>query len=55
MDFGDFAADFFEDLTAPFFAEGDRGYGCYGAGTAGAAKVEDAEVGGLGGAEAEEH
>lgn len=55
LDLADFAADFLEDLTAPFFAGGDGGDGCDGAGTAGAAEVEDAEVGGLGGAEAEEH
>ena len=55
LDLADFAGDFFEDLTAPFFAGGDRGDGCDGAGAAGSAQVEDSEVGGLGGAEAEEH
>lgn len=50
-----FAGDFFEDLTAPFFACGDRAHGCDELGAARAAGVEDAEVGGLGGAEAEKH
>jgi len=55
LDPGYLAGDFFEDLAAPFLAHGDRAHGCDELGAARAAGVEDAEVGGLGGAEAEEH
>ncbi|KAL9002064.1 MAG: hypothetical protein Q9188_004978, partial [Gyalolechia gomerana] len=55
LDLGHLSRDLFEDLAAPFFARRDRGYGGDGAGAAGATEVEDPEVGGLGGAEAEEH
>lgn len=55
MDLGYFAGYLFEDLTAPFFAHGDGVDGCDEFRAARAASVEDAEVGGLLGAEAEEH
>ena len=55
MDLGHFARDLFQDLAPPFLAHGDRLHGGDEFGAAGAAGVEDAEVGGLSGAEAKEH
>ena len=55
MDFRNFAGDLFEDLAAPLFGERDGGYGGYGFGARGGVYGEDAEGGGLRGAEAEEH
>ena len=55
LDLAHFARDLLQDLAAPFFARRDREDGGDVFGAAGAAGVDDAEVGGLRGAEAEEH
>lgn len=55
LDLGDLARDLFEDLAAPFLARRDRRDLGDDFGPPGATRVDDAEVGGLLGAEAEEH
>ena len=55
LDPGHLARDLLQHLAAPLLADGDRGDGGDEFRAAGAGEVEDAEVGGLGGAEAEEH
>lgn len=55
LDLGHLARDLLQHLAAPFLAGGDGGDGRDGFGPARAGDVEDAERGGLLGAEAEEH
>lgn len=55
LDPGHLARDFLEHLAAPFFAGGDRVDGGDGFGAARAANVDDSEVCGLLGSEAEKH